>query len=87
MEWQRSASAVRRDLDEGAVLMDLEGDRLMTLNRTGVVLWDALAEPAGAGALAGVLTARFAVDEATAVADVDRFLTSLRARGLAAPVR
>ena len=55
---------------------------VMSLNETGAFLWQALEKGAERGELADSLTREYEVDAATAAADVDAFLQSLREKEL-----
>lgn len=67
---------------DDVVVLDLGGSVYLRVNGSGRVLWEALAAGAGEAELAGALVERFGIDAAQAGADVDAFLTDLRARGL-----
>lgn len=51
--------------------------RMVRLNETGALLWQALEKGADAAALSALLMSEYEVDGATAAADVQRFLASL----------
>lgn len=59
-------------------------NQIMSLNETGVFLWRILEEGAERDQLVARLLAEYDVDEQTATADVDAFLTSLREKALIA---
>ena len=54
-----------------------DAGRMIRLNETGALLWQALEKGADTPALISLLMAEYEVDEATASADVTRFLDSL----------
>jgi hypothetical protein len=85
---RQSPEVILTKLADGTgVLLDLGTKFYFSLNRTGVVVWEALAsgEPADPDALADLLVARFSgVGRGEARADVDALLRELAAEGLLA---
>lgn len=67
---------------DDVVVLDLAGSVYLKLNGTGRVLWEHLADPTTDRALVAALVEAYGIDETRASADVDAFLTDLRARGL-----
>lgn len=63
----------------GAASVDFGG--MLTLNESGMLLWKALEQGADHAGLVKALTDEYEVDDATASADVDRFLTTIREAG------
>ena len=59
----------------GATSIEFNG--MLTLNESGVLLWQALEQGADREAMADALTREYVVDRAKALADVDRFLKKL----------
>lgn len=51
---------------------------VIKLSESGAFLWDILAEGADREDLISAMTAEYEVDEATASADIDRFIAKLR---------
>ncbi len=73
------------ELDDGTgVLLDLESKFYYTLNATGVAVWKALTKGAASSisALATRVEEEFSVDEDTARADVEAFVSSMLEGGL-----
>ncbi len=60
----------------GRQTLDFKG--LIKLNESGAFLWEQLKEEHTEEELLAALTAEYAVDEATAKADIAAFVTSLR---------
>lgn len=73
-----------REVDGELVAVDVRTSTYLAANKTGLLLWRALADGASRAQLASLLVDRFGVEDTRAAADVDRFLDSLRARGLLA---
>lgn len=71
-----------REVEGELVALDLRESRYLTVNRTGQVLWAALAEGATRAQLVERLIEEFGVDEARAAADVDAFTAELESRDL-----
>ncbi len=63
----------------GAATLDFHG--MLTLNESGVLLWNTLAQGADREALASALTAEYDVGFDQALADVDAFLKKLEGVG------
>jgi hypothetical protein len=74
-------------LESDGEILALDEQALVYLNANpaGAVLWQALAVGATRDELVRRILAEFEVDEATAGADVDRFLADLDSRGLLEP--
>jgi len=70
------------ETDGEVVALDEQLLVYLNANPTGAVLWQALAKGTTREELIRGLVAEFEVDDTTAAADVDRFLTDLDARGL-----
>jgi len=64
------------------VALDLHKSRYLAVNRTGKVLWAALAEGATRDDLVERLVETFGVERARAENDVDAFTAELDSRGL-----
>lgn len=76
---------LRQMLDTWVVLpladktIDFNG--MITLNESGVLLWNTLEQGADADALVAALTAEYAVSQQQAYDDVQEFLSKLRSIG------
>jgi len=68
-----------------AVLLDLEGRRVLGLNPVGSFVWGLLDGSRAPTDLAGAVAARFGIGADRARADVDAFLADLHGRGLIDP--
>jgi hypothetical protein len=68
-------------IGDEAVVMKLDGERVLGLNPTGALVWSLLEERDEQG-LAEAVAERFAVDTESARVDVRDFLQLLRERGL-----
>lgn len=73
-----------REIDGEVVVLDIERSHYLNLNATGCVLWLMLAEGASKHRLVDKLIEEFDVNEPTAQADVEAFVTSCRENGLLA---
>lgn len=78
----RTSALEWREVEGEIVALDLQAQTYLAINRSGAVLWPALAEGATREDLVARLIARFDVDKATALADVDAFLGLLRQHDL-----
>ncbi|HKP91623.1 MAG TPA: PqqD family protein [Thermoleophilaceae bacterium] len=78
----RRDSVEWRESDGELIAIDLRASEYISTNATGTRLWRALAEGTDREGLVRVLLDAYEVDEATAAADVDRYLATLRERGL-----
>jgi hypothetical protein len=82
-ELRLRADAVEwREIEGEVVALATSTSTYVTANRTGAVLWQALAEGATHEALVSRLVDAWGVDPETARADVDDFLSALQAHGL-----
>ncbi len=64
------------------VVLDLEGSVYLSINGSGRLLWERLAESSTVDDLIGCLVENFDVDGSTAEQDVASFLADLQSRGL-----
>jgi hypothetical protein len=78
----READLDWREVEGELVALDLRESRYLAINRTGRVLWSALAEGATRDELIERLVGAFGIERARAAADVDAFTTELESRGL-----
>ena len=69
-------------LEGEAVLLDLKTKHYFRLNRTAARIWKGLEQSLEPPQIVDVLVDEFAVDAATARAEVERALEDLRTRGL-----
>ena len=65
-----------------AVLLDLRTKQYYQLNATAAVIWTSLEQALEPPQIVDALVQEFAVDAATARAEMDRTIADLRARGL-----
>jgi len=83
MRWKlRNADLDWREVEGELVALDLRESRYLAVNRTGQVLWAALAEGATRDQLVERLIEDFDIDQARAAADVDAFTAELESRDL-----
>ena len=83
MRWKlRDADLDWREVEGELVALDLRESRYLAINRTGQVLWTALAEGATEDELTDRLVEAFDIERARAAADVTAFTTDLESRGL-----
>ncbi len=80
--FQRSSTTLTERFDDVAVVLDHASGRAVRLNQAASCVWDALAEPAAADAVAAALAERFGIDAARARDDAGAALASLAERGL-----
>jgi hypothetical protein len=71
-------------IDGLAFVITPDDHKLHTLNGTGTRIWQLCAGGATAEAVAGALTEGWEVDEPRALADAEKFLADLVARGILA---
>jgi len=79
---RRAERAVRGDLPEETVLLNVDSGKAVRLNATGAWCWEKLTEPRAVGELADGLAQEFGVDSERALADVRAFASDLFGRGL-----
>jgi hypothetical protein len=78
----RDADLDWREVEGELVALDLRESRYLAINRSGRVLWGALAEGATRDQLVERLVEAFGIERARAVADVDAFTAELESRDL-----
>jgi Coenzyme PQQ synthesis protein D (PqqD) len=78
----RDADLDWREVEGELVALDLRESRYLAVNRTGRVLWAALAEGSSRDELVEQIAGEFGVERARAEADVDAFTAELESRGL-----
>jgi hypothetical protein len=71
-----------REVDGEVVVLDLKRSEYLAVNKTGTVLWSALAEGADVETLARALVDRFGIDDDQATRDASAFIEDLRGKGL-----
>ena len=74
MTWQK--------IGDDAVVLDLDASVYLSLNSTGRLLWERLAEPCTEESLADALVEEYGIDASRAGADVAAFIGDMRTRGL-----
>ena len=80
----RSEDLTWRAVDGEVIVLDRRNWGYITINDSGALLWDRLAQGATEADLVVALTEAFAVDPADARADVERFVGALREHDLLA---
>ena len=71
-----------RTVDDEMIAIDVRDSTYLTANDSGALIWAALAAGTTGDELASKLVDAYGIDADTAAADVERFLTDLRERGL-----
>ncbi|WP_402467059.1 PqqD family protein [Isoptericola aurantiacus] len=74
----RTDDVAWQEIDGELVVLDLRTSAYLTTNRAGAVLAQRLREEQSLEALAAALVDEFDIDRATAVADAEAFVDSLR---------
>lgn len=71
-----------RRVDDEVVVLDLRSSRYLSLNGSGALLWEALAEGADEDQLAAALVDEYDIDRARAEQDARAFLDDCLERGI-----
>lgn len=79
-----ASDAVWRRYDDQVAVISLDANRVRLFNAVGSFLWERC-DGSTVDQMVAAVCERFAVDEATARADVERFVDDLAARGLLRP--
>ncbi len=83
MQLQRAPGVLFELFDDRAVLLDQEGQELLTLNAVGTLVWNALEAPIDVGLLEEELFAQLdGVEREVFSRDLAAFVESLRFEGL-----
>ncbi len=83
MAFRRREGLAWQEVDGEGVLVDLDGARMMGMNRAALLVWS-LAPQSDAEGIADALVRTFETDPTTARRDAAEFLDLLVARGLLA---
>jgi Coenzyme PQQ synthesis protein D (PqqD) len=67
---------------DGAVLMNIKGGSMLTLNPTGSIIWQRLSDGQTPAQIAAQLASKFGISQEQASADVNEFLEQLEAHQL-----
>jgi hypothetical protein len=67
---------------DGAVILDIPQNALITLNSTGAYIWERLQRGMSADAIAVELARDTGVDQSTVANDIDEFIGQLQAKHL-----
>lgn len=78
----RKRDLVWQNLDDEVVALDLAASTYLRINGSGALLWRQLETSATRDQLVDALAGRFDLTREQAAADVERFVGSLRDRGL-----
>jgi hypothetical protein len=78
----RADAVAWRAVGDEVVALDVTHASYLAVNRTGAVLWEALAHGATRDGLVELLQDRFGIDRTRAAGSVERFLCDLRDRQL-----
>jgi hypothetical protein len=73
----RNPAVVCTDLDDGAVLLDLDTTAYYSLNRTAVGIWKLIGDEPMVEAIAARVAEKYAVDQERALASVKRLIATL----------
>ena len=71
-----------REVEGEIVALDISAAEYFALNRSGALLWRAVARGATAEELTRMVVERYGLDEQTAAADVQAFVADIERRGL-----
>jgi hypothetical protein len=77
-----SPDVIFRALDDGGVLVHLNGNQIFELNATAAHIWPLVADGASETAIVSSLVETFDIDAPTAARELDALLTDLSAAGL-----
>ena len=71
---------------DGAVLMNIKGGHMITLNLTGSIIWQQLADGRSPEQIADTISPQFGIPREQALADVNEFLQQLETHQLIGPL-
>lgn len=73
---------VARRIDDAGVLVDLHTNKIFEVNRTGIRLWELLADGLASDAVLDTVMQEFDIDRTSAERELTTFVADLRASGL-----
>lgn len=71
-----------RQVGDEVIVLDLRSNRYLSINPSGMALWEMLVDGSSPAAMANRLASEFGVDQDQAEADVQAFVAMLSGRGL-----
>ena len=74
----KNPAVVCTDMDDGAVLLDLESTSYYSLNRTALRIWNLIGSNLTLAGIAARLAEEYALDYERALASAERFVTTLK---------
>ena len=80
--YRKNPSVVCSELDEGAILLDLNTKHYYNLNETALKVWKSMDELLIISEIAGRIVEEYAVDEYRATESVRRIMAELHKEGL-----
>jgi Coenzyme PQQ synthesis protein D (PqqD) len=78
----READLSWRQVGDEVIVLDLRSNAYLSINRSGVTLWEMLVDGSTTATMADRLVSEFGLEEEQARADVDAFVTMLTERDL-----
>lgn len=82
VSYQKKSEVSCAELDEGAILLDLNTKYYYNLNETGLRIWQSLDEMSYISEIAGKIVEEYEVEKDSAVRSVKRILEELQKEGL-----
>ena len=82
LRYQQNPEVSCAELDEGAILLNLNTKFYYNLNETGLKIWQSLGKISNVSEIAGKIVEEYEVDKERAVKSVKRILKELQKEGL-----
>ena len=79
--WRRNPAWFGAELDDGVVMLDVEGGKYFGLNKSATAIWDALQQPMTEPAIVDHLRSRFEVSQEACAEATARTLVRLEEIG------
>lgn len=84
--WQRDDGWAGSEIEDSFVMVNIDTGKYVALNATAAAVWEALAEPCSADAIAERLQGRFAVAPDECQSAVTALLAKMHGLSMAAPL-
>jgi Coenzyme PQQ synthesis protein D (PqqD) len=79
---QKKERVISQNVDDQAVIVDLESSHFFNLNKIGTIIWEQIDGQKSLTDIAGYICGKFEIPEEQALEDVRDFLADMQKKGL-----